>query len=274
MDSEKSPLQDILLVEDDPLDVELTLSALEENRFGNTVVVVSDGEEALDYLYLREKFALRGQGNPLMVFLDHHLPKITGLEVLKIMKSDVNLKSIPVVALTSSREPRDLTDFYHYGVNAYVVKPVNFANLTEIIKQLGFFWLATDESSPISYGYQAQMPQKAVRRRKMAKNTSAMEPTFFLLLFSKSVEGRNEYFRVYIELKDEDKALLGGVLSDPLKTRLLVERVGILDLLPNRLNDDWPDFGSVIELNIDDFWDMGIKPTIVKGRNIWIIQGG
>jgi hypothetical protein len=95
-----------------------------------------------------------------------------------------------------------------------------------------------------------------------------------MLMFSKSGRHYTEYFRVYIELRDEDKALLGGVLDDAMKARLLVERVGILGLLPTGLKDDWHDFGSVIEHDIKDFWHMGIKPTRVRGRNIWIIQGG
>jgi CheY-like chemotaxis protein len=95
------------------------LAALEENHFANKVAVVPDGEQALDYLYHRGKFEMRRHGNPLIVFLDHRLPKITGLEVLKITKSDEELRLIPVVALTSSREQSDLAQFYKYGVNAY-----------------------------------------------------------------------------------------------------------------------------------------------------------
>jgi CheY-like chemotaxis protein len=282
MDSEISKIEEILLVEDDPLDVELTLAALKENHFANKVAVVSDGEEALDYLYCRGKFEMRRHGNPLIVFLDHMLPKITGLEVLKIMKADEELKLIPIVALTSSREPSDLAQFYKYGVNAYAVKPVNFLELLRAVKHFGFFWAAVDESPTdstprsglVEFGYREIIPQKAVIRRRTANDPSPMQPTYFMLMFSKSEARNSQYFRVYIELRDQDKALFEGVLSDALKSRLLVERVGILDLLPNGLNDDWPDFGTVIERNSDSFWHMGIPPTTVKGHNVWIIDGG
>jgi CheY-like chemotaxis protein len=138
MDSEISPIQDILLVEDDPLDVELTLAALEENHFANRIAVVSDGEDALDYLYRRGKSEMRRHGNPLIVFLDHRLPKMTGLGVLKIMRSGEELRLIPVVALTDSREPSDLAQFYRHGVNAYAVKSVNFPELMRAVT-LGVF---------------------------------------------------------------------------------------------------------------------------------------
>jgi hypothetical protein len=111
------------------------------------------------------------------------------------------------------------------------------------------------------------------RHCEVLRKASAMEPTYYMLMFSKNGRHYAEYFRVYIELQDEDKALLGGVLSDAMKARLMVARVGILSLLPSGINDDWHDFGSVIERDIKDFWHMGIKPTSVSGRNIWIIQG-
>jgi hypothetical protein len=101
-----------------------------------------------------------------------------------------------------------------------------------------------------------------------------MKSTYFMLMFSKNGWDYAEYFRVYIELQDEDKALLRGVLSDAMKARLMAARVGLLSLLPSGLNDDWHDFGSVIEHDIKDFWHMGIKPTSAGGRNIWIIHGG
>lgn len=138
----------ILLAEDDPLDVELTLSALEEHHFASKVFVVHDGEAALDYLYSRGKFHGRTGGQPLVVLLDNKMPKLTGLEVLKIIKADEQLKSIPVVVLTSSRETPDLIEFYRHGVNAYVVKPVNSAEFIETVKNLGLFWTAINEPPP------------------------------------------------------------------------------------------------------------------------------
>ena len=119
-------IRNILLVDDDPCDVELTLAALEENLLANQVQVVHDGEQALDYLYYRGKFSDRVVGNPILMLLDLKMPKINGLEVLKIVKADPHLKTIPVVVLTSSRETPDLIECYQHGVNAYVVKPVDF----------------------------------------------------------------------------------------------------------------------------------------------------
>jgi CheY-like chemotaxis protein len=140
--------QDILLVEDELPDVELTLRTLEQNSFAHKVTVVNDGEEALDYLYRRGKFKRRAVENPLFVLLDNKMPKVTGLEVLKIMKADENLKLIPVVALTSSRETPDLKEFYKYGVNAYVMKPVDYSEFIEAVKQIGIFWAAVNEPPP------------------------------------------------------------------------------------------------------------------------------
>src|ERR1700741_570888 len=117
------PLGRILLVEDDPKDVELTLTALDEYNLANEVVVVSDGEQALDYLYYRGSFMRRAKDNPAVLLLDLKLPKVTGLEVLQQIKSDENLKMIPVVVLTSSNEEKDMMRSYSLGVNGYVVKP-------------------------------------------------------------------------------------------------------------------------------------------------------
>lgn len=139
----------ILLVEDDPRDVALTLSALEERRFASKVFVVHDGEAALDYLRRRGKFQGREGGQPIVVLLDNKMPKLSGLDVLKSMKTDDLLKSIPVVVLTSSCETPDLTEFYRCGANAYVVKPVNASEFIETIKNLGLFWLAINEPPPI-----------------------------------------------------------------------------------------------------------------------------
>lgn len=138
----------ILLVEDSKHDVELTLVALEECRLANQVDVVQDGAEALDYLYRRGAYAGRGNENPVVVLLDLKMPKVDGLEVLRAMNSDPVLKRIAVVMLTSSREERDLVRSYELGVNGYVVKPVDFQQFIESIKQLGFFWAIVNEPSP------------------------------------------------------------------------------------------------------------------------------
>jgi CheY-like chemotaxis protein len=138
----------ILLVEDDPRDIELTLTALEEYNLTNEVVVASDGAEALDYLYCRGKFKSRSSENPSVLLLDLKLPKVDGMEVLQQVKSDEKLKMIPVVVLTSSREERDKISSYKLGVNAYVVKPVDFHEFVNAIKELGVFWAIINEPPP------------------------------------------------------------------------------------------------------------------------------
>jgi CheY-like chemotaxis protein len=138
----------ILLVEDNSHDVELTMVALEECHLANSVDVASDGAEALDYLYSRGAFASRGREMPVVVLLDLKMPKVDGLEVLRQMKSDPVLKFVPVVMLTSSREERDLVQSYHLGANAYVVKPVDFKQFIDSIKQLGCFWAILNELPP------------------------------------------------------------------------------------------------------------------------------
>ena len=138
-------LKPILLVDDNPNDIELALAALAENRLANDVVVVRDGEEALDYLYHRGIFKLRARGNPAVVLLDLKLPKIDGLEVLKRIKNEEALQQIPVVMLTSSREEQDLVRSYKLGVNAYVVKPVDFHEFVDSIKELGLFWAVINQ---------------------------------------------------------------------------------------------------------------------------------
>ena len=143
-----STLGRILLVEDDPKDVELTLTALEEYHLANEVVVARDGEEALDYLYRRGSFATRSNDNPAVLLLDLKLPKVDGLEVLQQIKSDENLKIIPVVVLTSSHEEKDMVASYSLGVNAYVVKPVDFHEFVNAIKELGVFWAIINEPPP------------------------------------------------------------------------------------------------------------------------------
>lgn len=135
----------ILLVEDSPNDVELTLSALERHNLANEVVVVNDGEEALNYIHRRGRFRLRSPGEPVVVLLDIKLPKVDGLQVLQELRSNPALKSIPVVMLTSSREERDIVQSYNLGVNAYVVKPVNFQDFVSAITELGLFWAVINQ---------------------------------------------------------------------------------------------------------------------------------
>lgn len=141
-------LQRILMVEDDPRDVELSLTALEQYKLANEVVVVGDGEEALDYLHRRGKFTARANGNPAVILLDLKLPRVDGLEVLQHIKTDEELKMIPVVVLTSSREERDMVASYKLGVNAYVVKPVDFHEFVNAVKELGVFWAIVNEPPP------------------------------------------------------------------------------------------------------------------------------
>ena len=142
-------LRPILLAEDSPQDVELACVALKKNRLANEVVVARDGAEALDYLYRRGRFAERDAGHPSVVFLDLKMPKVDGLEVLRQMKSDESLRMIPVVMLTSSREESDLVKSYKLGVNAYVVKPVDFQNFVDAVQQTGRFWAVINELPPI-----------------------------------------------------------------------------------------------------------------------------
>ncbi len=141
-------LNSILLAEDNPKDVELTLTALAENHLANEVVVVRDGEEALDYLLRRGRFALRAEGNPAVVLLDLKMPRVDGLEVLRRIKSDDTLKTVPVVMLTSSREERDLVESYRLGANAYVVKPVGFEQFVDAVREIGVFWALLNERAP------------------------------------------------------------------------------------------------------------------------------
>jgi len=141
----------ILLVDDDPQDVEMTLAALEESHLASRVVVVRDGAEALDYLYRRGKFKSRPDGDPILVLLDNKMPRVSGLQVLKAIKADEHLKMIPVVAFTSSRETPDLLEFYRHGVNAYAVKPMDFAGFMETIKQIGAFWTTVNEPPPLTW---------------------------------------------------------------------------------------------------------------------------
>ena len=143
-----SDIKRILLVEDDPKDVELTLTGLAEYNLANEVVVAHDGEEALDYLYRRGAYENRSNGNPAVVLLDLKLPKINGFEVLEKIRADESLRFLPVVVLTSSHEERDLVASYKLGVNAYVVKPVDFHQFVNAVKELGVFWAVINEPPP------------------------------------------------------------------------------------------------------------------------------
>ena len=146
-------LKPILLVEDNPHDLELTLIALSRSQLANEVIIARDGAEALDYLNSRGPHAKRQAGNPAVVLLDLKLPKVDGLEVLKAIRSTDGLKSTPVVMLTSSREEQDLLRSYELGVNAYVVKPVDFTEFVRAIADLGIFWAVLNEPPPGSARY-------------------------------------------------------------------------------------------------------------------------
>jgi CheY-like chemotaxis protein len=141
-------LKPILLVEDDPRDLELTLVALERSQLANEVIVVRDGELALEYLMRGGQYAGRPEGNPAVILLDLKLPKVNGLEVLQAVRSTESLRSVPVVMLTSSHEETDVLRSYQLGVNAYVVKPVEFKQFVEAIADLGIFWAVLNEPPP------------------------------------------------------------------------------------------------------------------------------
>lgn len=141
-------LNRILLVDDSPRDTELALDALEAYHLSNEVVALRDGADALDFLYRRGEFAGRTDGQPAIVLLDLKMPKVDGIDVLRQMKSDPDLRMIPVVVMTSSREEQDLLESYRLGVNAYVVKPVNFHEFVDAVKLLGGFWAVLNEPPP------------------------------------------------------------------------------------------------------------------------------
>jgi two-component system response regulator len=139
---------EILLVEDNPRDLELTLRVLRKNNLANSVVTVTDGEQALDFLFGRGKYAGRDINNgPKVVFLDLKLPKVDGIEVLRQVKSDERTKKIPIVVVTSSAEDRDRVESYNLGVNSYVVKPIEFDAFVKTIGDLGFYWVAINKGS-------------------------------------------------------------------------------------------------------------------------------
>jgi CheY-like chemotaxis protein len=141
----------ILVVEDSEQDIELTLAALESHNVANEVDIARDGAEALDYLYRRGAFAGRLSELPVVILLDLKMPRVDGLEVLRQIKADPEMKKIPVVMLTSSREEQDLVRSYELGVNAYVVKPVNFQQFMDSVKQLGCFWAVINEPPPLPF---------------------------------------------------------------------------------------------------------------------------
>lgn len=137
---------DILLVEDNPNDVELTIRALKKNNLLNTLIRVKDGEEALDYIFTRGAFIDRDiKDTPTLILLDLKLPKIDGIEVLRIIKSDPRTKKIPVVVLTTSKDERDVSESYNLGANSYIVKPVDFEKFVAAVKELGYYWLLLNE---------------------------------------------------------------------------------------------------------------------------------
>lgn len=138
---------EILLVEDNPADAELAVRALKKNNLANKLVIVTDGEEALDFIFARGKYGERKVKNgPKVILLDLKLPKVDGLEVLKAIRSDARTQVIPVVVLTSSKEEKDIIESYRLGVNSYIVKPVDFDKFLSTVKELGFYWLLLNQS--------------------------------------------------------------------------------------------------------------------------------
>lgn len=140
---------EILLVEDNSSDVELALHALKKNKLANKIKVVRDGAEALDFVFCTGAFADRSiEHPPKLILLDLKLPKVDGLEVLEQIKKDPRTRTIPVVVLTSSREDRDIVESYQFGVNSYIVKPIDFDRFSEAVRQLGFYWLLLNQPPP------------------------------------------------------------------------------------------------------------------------------
>ena len=140
---------ELLLVEDDPNDVELTLIALRKHKLANKIHVVRDGEETLDFLFCRGHYSARTRnGPPKVILLDLKLPKVSGLEVLKAVKDDPRTRAVPVVVMTSSREQRDMVEGYRLGVNSYIQKPIDFEQFQNTIRDLGYYWLVVNQSPP------------------------------------------------------------------------------------------------------------------------------
>lgn len=146
------PLKRILLVDDSPRDTELVLEALRASRLSNEVLALGDGAEALDFLYRRGEFAERGHGLPVVILLDLKMPRVDGIEVLRQVKGDPDLRAIPIVIMTSSREEQDIVKTYELGCNAYVVKPLRFDEFVAAIAQLGVFWAVYNEPPPGTVG--------------------------------------------------------------------------------------------------------------------------
>ncbi|MDZ7774601.1 MAG: response regulator [Bacteroidales bacterium] len=137
---------EILIVEDNPNDAEMALRALRKNKLANNVLVVEDGEEALDFLFAKGKYAERQKTiNPKIILLDLKLPKVNGLEVLKAVKGNQETKTIPVIVLTSSKEEKDIVNSYNLGVNSYIVKPVDFDKFVDAVRDIGFYWLLLNQ---------------------------------------------------------------------------------------------------------------------------------
>jgi two-component system, response regulator len=145
---DQQPL-DILLVEDNPYDLELTLRAFRQNKLANRVDVVRDGQEALDYLFRTGMYVDRPDEHPKVVLLDLKLPKVTGIEVLRKLRADPVMNLLPVVVLTTSQENSDVTECYRLGVNSFIVKPVEFSKFTEVVRELGMYWLVLNQPPAI-----------------------------------------------------------------------------------------------------------------------------
>jgi CheY-like chemotaxis protein len=133
-------------VEDSPVDAELTMRGLKDEKLANHITWVKDGQEALDYVYKRGDYAQRGGGGPRLILLDLKMPRVDGIEVMRVLKGDENTRRIPIVIMTSSKEDKDIIDSYNLGANSYVVKPLDFESLAEVARQAGFYWLAINHA--------------------------------------------------------------------------------------------------------------------------------
>jgi CheY-like chemotaxis protein len=136
----------ILLVEDNPLDAELTMRGLKDQRLANAITCVKDGQEALDYVFRRVAYAARNDGGPRLILLDLKMPRVGGIEVTRAIKSDERTRRIPIVIMTSSQEESDVVNSYNFGANSYIVKPLDFEALAEVARQAGYYWLAINRT--------------------------------------------------------------------------------------------------------------------------------